>query len=184
MVVALQLFSYLTVAFSWNEPVAIFGVVLASMSSGFGEITYLALASHFSSFDLLPSPSQELRISIVGWSSGTGAAGILASSAYLVLTEPHIARLAPSHALLCMISLTVLFALMSLFLFFSLTTRSYWTLLKVPPSVRRACLRRPSTWIMRVPETTHRPRSGFFKTFRVKLHAITVSLPGIRRLLH
>lgn len=50
------------------------GIVLASLSSGFGEITFLQLTHFFGSR------------SLTGWSSGTGGAGIVGSFSYLLLT--------------------------------------------------------------------------------------------------
>eukprot|EP01121_Diplochlamys_sp_Union-15-3_P015418 TRINITY_DN5093_c0_g1_i2.p1 TRINITY_DN5093_c0_g1~~TRINITY_DN5093_c0_g1_i2.p1 ORF type:complete len:436 (+),score=47.59 TRINITY_DN5093_c0_g1_i2:80-1387(+) len=54
--------------------VRILGVVLASISSGLGEITYMALSSYYH------------KNTISFYSSGTGAAGILGSLMYLALT--------------------------------------------------------------------------------------------------
>ncbi len=46
-VIASQTLSYLVVAFSTNVWMSLFGVVLASIGAGLGEITYLSLGSHF-----------------------------------------------------------------------------------------------------------------------------------------
>jgi hypothetical protein len=84
------------------------GVVLASFSAGFGEITFLALASFYPKYTA-PSPliiSNEFafhfisflkkmifwgffhrRFTLSGWSSGTGGAGVLGAVSYLALTE-------------------------------------------------------------------------------------------------
>uniref|UniRef100_A0A1I7WJ38 Battenin n=1 Tax=Heterorhabditis bacteriophora TaxID=37862 RepID=A0A1I7WJ38_HETBA len=45
-----QMLSLLITAFADSIPVALCGVLLASFSSGFGETTYLALASHYSNY--------------------------------------------------------------------------------------------------------------------------------------
>lgn len=50
------------------------GIVLASFSSGFGEITFLQLTHYFGA------------ISLTGWSSGTGGAGIIGSFSYFLFT--------------------------------------------------------------------------------------------------
>lgn len=62
---------------AWGESawLRLLGVVLASFSAGFGEITFLALASFYPKFTLS------------AWSSGTGGAGVLGAVAYLGLTE-------------------------------------------------------------------------------------------------
>lgn len=51
------------------------GVVLASLSSGGGELSFLGLSHYYG------------HISIVGWGSGTGAAGLVGAGLYVVLTE-------------------------------------------------------------------------------------------------
>nr|CAD2170176.1 unnamed protein product [Meloidogyne enterolobii] len=76
LVCLLQASSYLVVAFSPNIQISLFGVVLAALGSGLGEICYLALSSHYS------------KSTIASWSSGTGGAGISGALAYAILTEP------------------------------------------------------------------------------------------------
>uniref|UniRef100_A0A8C3HF76 Battenin n=1 Tax=Chrysemys picta bellii TaxID=8478 RepID=A0A8C3HF76_CHRPI len=66
------------------------GVVLASVSSGLGEISFLALTAFY--------PSEVVSC----WSSGTGGAGLLGALSYLGLTQ---AGLSPRHTLLAMLSL-------------------------------------------------------------------------------
>jgi len=51
------------------------GVVMASVSAGLGEITFLALASHFH------------KNTISTWSSGTGGAGVFGAFSYLAFTS-------------------------------------------------------------------------------------------------
>jgi battenin len=63
------------IAFFNFTTLRLIGVMLASASSGLGEISFLQL-THF--YDPL---------SISGWSSGTGAAGLVGSFAFLVLTS-------------------------------------------------------------------------------------------------
>ncbi|SCV05193.1 LANO_0H02102g1_1 [Lachancea nothofagi CBS 11611] len=58
-----------------NLSVCIAGIVLASLSSGLGEITFLQLTHYHH------------QPSLNGWSSGTGGAGLFGSGAYLVLTS-------------------------------------------------------------------------------------------------
>ncbi|KAJ7313885.1 hypothetical protein JRQ81_005660 [Phrynocephalus forsythii] len=79
--------SFLLVAFSTGTAQSMAGVVLASISSGLGEITFLALTSFFDS------------AVVSAWSSGTGGAGLIGAVSYLGLTE---AGLSPQHTLLVM----------------------------------------------------------------------------------
>lgn len=58
----------------------IFGICLASLSSGLGEVTWLQLTHHF------PSPHTQISPSLSAFSSGTGAAGLFGSFYYLLLT--------------------------------------------------------------------------------------------------
>lgn len=51
------------------------GVVLASLSSGGGELSFLGLSHYYG------------QVSLVGWGSGTGAAGLVGAGLYVVLTE-------------------------------------------------------------------------------------------------
>ncbi|OZJ06324.1 hypothetical protein BZG36_00703 [Bifiguratus adelaidae] len=61
---------------AWSESlsVRIFGIVIASFSSGFGEITFLMLTSFYD------------PVMVAAWSSGTGAAGVLGAVTFLVMT--------------------------------------------------------------------------------------------------
>ncbi|XP_064399119.1 battenin-like isoform X3 [Halichondria panicea] len=70
VIVVTSALSFVFVALSVNEPLVIFGVALASVGSGFGEITYLSLTSRYD------------KSTVSGWSSGTGAAGVGASLVY------------------------------------------------------------------------------------------------------
>ncbi|KAK7207050.1 protein BTN1 [Myxozyma melibiosi] len=74
MLVALSLVGMQCVALASSIPTRLFGVVLASMSSGLGELTFLQL-THF--YD---------PISMLAFSSGTGGAGLAGSFLYLVAT--------------------------------------------------------------------------------------------------
>uniref|UniRef100_A0A8C3HFD3 Battenin n=1 Tax=Chrysemys picta bellii TaxID=8478 RepID=A0A8C3HFD3_CHRPI len=67
------------------------GVVLASVSSGLGEISFLALTAFYPRYWVVSC-----------WSSGTGGAGLLGALSYLGLTQ---AGLSPRHTLLAMLSL-------------------------------------------------------------------------------
>ncbi|XP_058037542.1 battenin [Ahaetulla prasina] len=79
--------SFLLVAFSTSTTQSLLGVVLASISSGLGEITFLALTSFFNS------------AVVSAWSSGTGGAGLFGALSYLGLTQ---AGLTPQDTLLFM----------------------------------------------------------------------------------
>lgn len=71
--ILLSLVSLLTVALFKSIAVSFFGIVLASASSGLGETAFLALTSYH-------HPQ-----TVIAWSSGTGAAGIVGAFYYLVL---------------------------------------------------------------------------------------------------
>ncbi|KAI6242378.1 Battenin [Aphelenchoides fujianensis] len=83
-VCAAQAASYLLVAFSASIPWALAGVGFAALSSGLGDVCFLASI-------------------ISAWSSGTGASGLLGSLAYAALTEPRLGGLTPQQALLAML---------------------------------------------------------------------------------
>ncbi|CAM4580083.1 battenin isoform X1 [Caretta caretta] len=104
--------SFLLVAFSTTVGMSIGGVVLASISSGLGEISFLALTAFY--------PSEVVSC----WSSGTGGAGLLGALSYLGLTQ---AGLSPRHTLLLMLSVPLAMLL------------SYYLLLVPPPTVPQWC---------------------------------------------
>ncbi|CAF1065033.1 unnamed protein product [Rotaria sordida] len=73
---------------------SLFGVVCASISSGFGEITILQLTSFYS------------KHTVSAWSSGTGAAGLLGALSYAGLTS--LLKLNPRTAILILLFIPVL----------------------------------------------------------------------------
>ncbi|XP_010621829.1 battenin isoform X1 [Fukomys damarensis] len=97
--------SFLLVAFSRSVGTSLCGVVLASISSGLGEVTFLSLTASYP------------RAVISWWSSGTGGAGLLGALSYLGLTQ---AGLSPQHTLLSMLGIP------------SLLLASYFLLLTSP----------------------------------------------------
>uniref|UniRef100_A0A0N8ESW8 Battenin n=1 Tax=Heterocephalus glaber TaxID=10181 RepID=A0A0N8ESW8_HETGA len=82
--------SFILVAFSHSVGTSLCGVVLASISSGLGEVTFLSLTAFYP------------RAVISWWSSGTGGAGLLGALSYLALTQ---AGLSPQHTLLSMLEI-------------------------------------------------------------------------------
>uniref|UniRef100_A0A2K5E7Y2 Battenin n=1 Tax=Aotus nancymaae TaxID=37293 RepID=A0A2K5E7Y2_AOTNA len=82
--------SFILVAFSHSVGTSLCGVVLASISSGLGEVTFLSLTAFYP------------RAVISWWSSGTGGAGLLGALSYLGLTQ---AGLSPQHTLLSMLGI-------------------------------------------------------------------------------
>lgn len=60
---------------SKSVAVKMVGVVLASFSSGGGELSFLGLTHYYG------------QISLAGWGSGTGAAGLVGAGLYVVMTE-------------------------------------------------------------------------------------------------
>uniref|UniRef100_A0A0N4ZG07 Battenin n=1 Tax=Parastrongyloides trichosuri TaxID=131310 RepID=A0A0N4ZG07_PARTI len=99
-----QIAGYLLVAFSNSIEMSLTGVVVASFGSGFGEMTYLAMASYYN------------RDSISAWSSGVGAAGLVSSFVYAALTEPHLGNLSSSTTCLIMLVVPIIFGSTYLFI--------------------------------------------------------------------
>uniref|UniRef100_A0A2K6PS96 Battenin n=1 Tax=Rhinopithecus roxellana TaxID=61622 RepID=A0A2K6PS96_RHIRO len=85
--------SFILVAFSHSVGTSLCGVVLASISSGLGEVTFLSLTAFYP------------RAVISWWSSGTGGAGLLGALSYLGLTQ---AGLSPQQTLLSMLGIPAL----------------------------------------------------------------------------
>ena len=73
--VALSACGMLLIAYTPVVAVKLVGVGMASMSSGLGEVTFLGLTHFFG------------RLSLAGWGSGTGAAGLLGAGAYAFATS-------------------------------------------------------------------------------------------------
>ncbi|KAI6204349.1 hypothetical protein M3Y94_00663800 [Aphelenchoides besseyi] len=119
-----QATSFFIVAFTTSVSMSLFGVIFAALSTGLGDICYLALASHYH------------RDTISSWSSGTGASGLLASVTYAALTEPHLAALSPQVALLIMLIVPIQFFL------------AYFFLLTPAVTVYSPRLFDPRTWIV------------------------------------
>ncbi|XP_065845212.1 battenin-like isoform X2 [Oscarella lobularis] len=67
--------SYAVVAASHHVWLSLLGVVFASISAGFGEITFLSFSSHFH------------KNTVSSWSSGTGAAGMVGAFSYASLAS-------------------------------------------------------------------------------------------------
>lgn len=114
LVCVAQALSYLIVAFTSSIQMSLLGVTFAALSSGLGDICYLALASHYDKLVFL-NPKIFInffyRGTISSWASGTGGSGILGSLTYSILTEPQLANLGPQTALLVMLTIPVVFFL-------------------------------------------------------------------------
>ncbi|XP_073695168.1 battenin [Garra rufa] len=93
--------SFLMVSFSSTILMSIFGVVFASISSGLGELSFLALSVFFR------------RDVLSGWGSGTGAAGVAGAFLYSALTQ---AGLTPQVTLWIMLVVPVILAVSYFFL--------------------------------------------------------------------
>ncbi|KAL7850300.1 hypothetical protein SRHO_G00196490 [Serrasalmus rhombeus] len=115
--VATAAVSFLVVSFSSTVWISILGVIFASVSSGLGELSFLALTVYFSNNVLS------------GWGSGTGGAGVAGAFLYSALTQAH---LSPRNTLLIMLLVPAVMMI------------SYFVLLVFPPSFpqwrpREAC---------------------------------------------
>lgn len=60
---------------SKSVPVKMVGVILASLASGGGELSFLGLTHYYG------------HVSLAGWGSGTGAAGLVGAGLYVLLTD-------------------------------------------------------------------------------------------------
>ncbi|CDK24566.1 unnamed protein product [Kuraishia capsulata CBS 1993] len=74
VLIGLSMLGMVIVAFATETSWILFGIVLASSSSGLGELTFLQLTHYYGD------------ISLSGFSSGTGGAGLVGSFVFLVLT--------------------------------------------------------------------------------------------------
>jgi battenin len=73
------------------------GVMCASFSSSFGEITFLSLSTLY-----------DRKLALSGWGSGTGAAGVFGSLSYAALTS---AGVTPRDSILIMLFIPILMAI-------------------------------------------------------------------------
>ncbi|KAL5475116.1 hypothetical protein EMCRGX_G027174 [Ephydatia muelleri] len=106
LVVALLAAScFIVVSLAESIQLVLLGVVFASMSSGFGEVTFLSFTTRYH------------KSTVGGWSSGTGAAGVGGSVIYTVLTL----FLTPRVAILLQVAMPILMGIAYLFV---LTTPS------------------------------------------------------------
>uniref|UniRef100_A0A3Q2XLZ7 Battenin n=1 Tax=Hippocampus comes TaxID=109280 RepID=A0A3Q2XLZ7_HIPCM len=105
--VTMAAMSFLVVSFSSTVWMSIIGVIFASTSAGFGELSFLSLTVFYS------------RDVLGAWGSGTGGAGVLGALLYAGLTQ---VGLSPQVTLLIM--LTIPFTMLI----------SYFFLLLPPPS--------------------------------------------------
>ena len=87
-VVIFSCLSFIIVSFSRSNPVTLLGVVCASLSSGLGEVSFLAFTHQFS------------EPVISAWSSGTGAAGVIGAGSYALMTS---LGLSPQQTVLAML---------------------------------------------------------------------------------
>ncbi|XP_037070403.1 battenin-like [Pollicipes pollicipes] len=110
--VLLSALSFVLVASSVDSVMAYTGVVCASLSSGIGEVTFLAYTAHFHS-DVVST-----------WSSGTGFSGVLGSFSYAALIS---VGLSPRTTLFVMLTCPAVMVF------------TYVVLLRHPPSHAVCC---------------------------------------------
>lgn len=103
--ITLSALSFIITAASISDLMSFSGVICASISSGLGEVTFLAYSASF-----------DVRV-VSGWSSGTGAAGLVGAGVYLLLSL----FLKPRVTLALMLVIPVIMAL------------TYWFLIVHPP---------------------------------------------------
>lgn len=109
LVVIVNLMSYSIVAMAPSEYQALvfFGVCCASLSSSFGELTFLSMSSLY-----------KRDLSLSGWGSGTGAAGLIGSFGYAAMTS---VGLKPKTVILIMIIVPIIL----IFAYIALPSISY-----------------------------------------------------------
>lgn len=100
VVILFSAVSFLVVSFSQTTWLSLLGVAAGSLSTGLGEITFLAMTSYYN------------KATISFWSSGTGAAGLFGALSYLGFTLV----VTPSTALLMMLFCPCVLLLSYLFL--------------------------------------------------------------------
>ena len=108
--------SLFLLAYSSSVAVSLLAVILASVSSGLGEITFLGLSSHFK------------KSTLSAWSSGTGMAGVLGSISYAGLLQIGLSK---RQAVLFLLIVPLIFAI------------QVWVVLKYPDALKisRLCIR-------------------------------------------
>ncbi|KAJ7990036.1 hypothetical protein DPEC_G00310690 [Dallia pectoralis] len=109
--VATAITSFLMASFSSTVWMSILGVIFASVSSGLGELSFLALTVYFS------------RDVLAGWGSGTGGAGVAGALLYSGLTQ---ASLSPRNTLLIMLVVPVTMVISYFFLLVFPRSFSQW----------------------------------------------------------
>lgn len=97
IVIILSAASFLITCFSVSNFMTFTGVIAASVSSGLGEVSFLAYSANF-----------DKRV-VSGWSSGTGAAGLVGSGVYLLLKVFFSTRVTLGVQLIIPIIMTVTF---------------------------------------------------------------------------
>lgn len=112
--IVLFMTSLVIVAYSGPVPVSLLGVIFASISSGIGEITFLAFSSYYT------------KVVISFWSSGTGMAGLAGSLAYAGMTQ---LGLSSKTTLLLLLSVGLIWAI------------SFWVILLMPEQAKICCNR-------------------------------------------
>ncbi|XP_050497288.1 battenin isoform X1 [Diabrotica virgifera virgifera] len=76
--VVLAASGFLCVAYSETLVIALLGVVMTSLASGLGEVTYMQYSSFYD------------KNVISTWSSGTGGAGVIGAATYAILAQVHL----------------------------------------------------------------------------------------------
>ncbi|KAE9418171.1 hypothetical protein Angca_007612, partial [Angiostrongylus cantonensis] len=146
IVVMAQMLSFILVAISSNVSLSLLGVVITSLGSGLGEVSYLALASYF-----------DARV-ISMWSSGTGGAGIIGAMTYAILTDRLMLHFSSRAALCGMLVVPLVFAY------------TFWCVLELPNSIHRinVCDRKTYFVSMRRGHFTTRYQRSFLLRQKVR----------------
>ncbi|XP_068703024.1 battenin-like [Montipora foliosa] len=137
--------SFFIVAYSYALWFSLIGVVFASISSGFGEITLLSYSAHFDK-DVVST-----------WSSGTGGAGIFGALSYAAFTS---AGVSPRNTVLVMNVVPFTYGL------------SYWVILERPKRLTENESLLDQTGNARTTDTGMEPTISNPLSFNTKLRII------------
>lgn len=112
ILILLSVIGMMMVSVHYTLTWTLLGIILASMSSGFGEVTFLQLTHYQTeSYTLLSDENEDnnSKKALNGWSSGTGGAGLIGSFCYLFLTS--VCNISIPASLLCFAVLPIGFLL-------------------------------------------------------------------------
>ncbi|XP_061701653.1 battenin isoform X3 [Syngnathoides biaculeatus] len=158
--------SFLVVSFSSTVWMSILGVIFASTSSGFGELTFLSLTVFYN------------RNVLGAWGSGTGGAGVVGALLYSILTQ---VGLSPQVTLLIMLIIPVTMLISYFFLLVPPPSYPQWKYGQIDNSIETSEEREPLMVGSQEEQETHSQenrRTGLL-TLTEKLHTFKTLIPFV-----